>query len=262
MEYSAQVILTTFTIPIWSFYVLFHAWTLQSLFIVIALNFPNVSVFVSCRRNAVIQVGKNVRVVKGRQHSCFRINYSCKLCKSGRRINSVTLFHIYTFLPFSLSGRKQNRGNPLHVYGCPGFGCSGPCKKNNCIIILLELSTERDNDNTISHKEMSHKTLLWFTAPSTRQTDVRLLDEKMLVYLFASLKGDYTESSTYKTAQRCFKTDLYSGWDVVDDLYSAAVRVSGQRLRYTVDFHLALGLGAGLLSVDCLARGALQTSVL
>lgn len=54
------------------------------------------------------------------------------------------------------------------------------------------------------------------------------------------------------TAHQLAKSDLYSGRDVVNDLYSAAVWVSRQRLRDTVNLHLALWLGAGLLSVDCL----------
>lgn len=54
----------------------------------------------------------------------------------------------------------------------------------------------------------------------------------------------------YRAHHQLAKSDLYSGRDVVNDLYSAAVWVSRQRLRDTVNLHLALGLGAGLLSVD------------
>lgn len=58
------------------------------------------------------------------------------------------------------------------------------------------------------------------------------------------------------------RTHLYSRWDDVDDLDGAAVRVSRQRLANAVDLHLAFGLRARLLAVDCLARGTLQTAVL
>lgn len=58
------------------------------------------------------------------------------------------------------------------------------------------------------------------------------------------------------------QTHLYARWYAVDDLDGAAVRVARQRLADAVNFHLAFGLSAGLLSVDCLTRGALQTAVL
>lgn len=57
-------------------------------------------------------------------------------------------------------------------------------------------------------------------------------------------------------------THLYSRRDDVDDLDGAAVRVSRQRLAHAVDLHLAFGLCARLLAVDCLAGGTLQTAVL
>lgn len=58
------------------------------------------------------------------------------------------------------------------------------------------------------------------------------------------------------------KTHLYSRWDDVDNLDGAAVRVSRERLANTIDLHLAFGLRARLLAIDCLARGTLQTAVL
>lgn len=58
------------------------------------------------------------------------------------------------------------------------------------------------------------------------------------------------------------RTHLYSRWDDVDNLDGAAVRVSRQRLANTVDLHLAFGLRARLLAIDCLAGGTLQTAVL
>lgn len=45
---------------------------------------------------------------------------------------------------------------------------------------------------------------------------------------------------------------LYARWYAVDDLDGATVRVTRQRLGDAVNFHLAFGLSAGLLSVDCL----------
>lgn len=57
-------------------------------------------------------------------------------------------------------------------------------------------------------------------------------------------------------------THLYARRDAVDDLDGAAVRVSRQRLADAVDLHLAFGLRARLLAIDCLTRGALQTAVL
>lgn len=62
--------------------------------------------------------------------------------------------------------------------------------------------------------------------------------------------------------RRRVRTYLYARWDAVDDLDGAAVRVARQRLADAVNFHLAFGLSAGLLSVDCLTRGTLQTAVL
>lgn len=58
------------------------------------------------------------------------------------------------------------------------------------------------------------------------------------------------------------QTYLYARWYAVDDLDGATVWVAWQRLGDAVNFHLAFGLGAGLLSVDCLTRGALQTAIL
>ena len=55
---------------------------------------------------------------------------------------------------------------------------------------------------------------------------------------------------------------LYARWYAVDDLYGSTVRVARQRLGNAVNFHLAFRLSAGLLSVDCLTRGTLQTAVL
>lgn len=57
-------------------------------------------------------------------------------------------------------------------------------------------------------------------------------------------------------------THLYARRDAVDDLDGTAVRVSRQRLADAVDLHLAFGLRARLLAIDCLTRGALQTAVL
>lgn len=50
--------------------------------------------------------------------------------------------------------------------------------------------------------------------------------------------------------------------DAVDDLDGSTVRVSGQRLSDAVDLHLAFGLRARLLPVDCLAGRTLQAAVL
>lgn len=55
---------------------------------------------------------------------------------------------------------------------------------------------------------------------------------------------------------------LYARRDAVDDLDGATVGVAWQRLGDAVDFHLAFRLGARLLPVDCLTRGALQAAVL
>jgi len=67
------------------------------------------------------------------------------------------------------------------------------------------------------------------------------------------LLGNHGANKYKSTALHWFaKTDLYSGRDVVNDLYSAAVWVSRQRLRNTIDIHVALWLGAGLLSINCL----------
>lgn len=55
---------------------------------------------------------------------------------------------------------------------------------------------------------------------------------------------------------------LYAWRYAVDNLDGPTVWVTWQRLGNAVNFHLAFGLGAGLLSVDCLTRGALQAAVL
>lgn len=53
--------------------------------------------------------------------------------------------------------------------------------------------------------------------------------------------------------------NLNAGWDVVDDAYGFAVRVSRQRVRDDVVLHLASWLVARLHAVDGFTGGTLQT---